>query len=60
MALPAPTDWACALQCAGAEFSACIPKAETPAFSKIVLKGALAEGLYWLSKASENRTPAAS
>lgn len=33
------------------KFSACIPNGETLSFSKIVLKGALAEGMYWLSKA---------
>jgi hypothetical protein len=35
------------------KFSACIPKGETLAFSKVILKGALAEGMYWLSKATE-------
>ena len=33
-------------------FSACIPQGETLAFSKVILKGALAEGMYWLSKAA--------
>lgn len=40
-------------------FSACIPKGETLAFSKIVLKGAVAEGMYWLSKAAEDGAAAA-
>lgn len=35
-------------------FSGCIPKGETLAFSKVILKGALAEGMYWLSKAAQN------
>lgn len=39
-------------------FSACIPKGETLAFSKIILKGALAEGIYWLSKAAGNAAAA--
>jgi hypothetical protein len=34
------------------QFSACIPQGEKLAFSKIVLKGALAEGIYRLSKAA--------
>jgi hypothetical protein len=33
-------------------FGACVPKGETLAFSKIILKGALAEGMYRLSKAA--------
>lgn len=33
-------------------FNACVPKGETIAFSKVMLKGALAEGLYRLSKSS--------
>lgn len=37
----------------GPRFGACVPKGETLAFSKIVLKGALAEGMYRLSKAAE-------
>ena len=41
------------------KFSACIPQGETLAFSKVILKGALAEGLYWLSKAAEGRAAAA-
>jgi hypothetical protein len=36
------------------KFSACIPQGETLAFSKVILKGALAEGMYWLSKAATN------
>jgi len=40
------------------KFSGCIPKGETLAFSKVILKGALAEGMYWLSKAAENATGA--
>ena len=36
------------------KFSGCIPKGETLAFSKVILKGALAEGMYWLSKAAES------
>jgi hypothetical protein len=38
-------------------FSACIPQGEKLAFSKIVLKGALAEGMYRLSKAAEAAPP---
>ena len=34
------------------KFSACIPQGETLAFSKVILKGALAEGMYRLSKAA--------
>lgn len=34
-------------------FGACIPKGEKLAFSKIVLKGAIAEGMYRLSKAAQ-------
>jgi hypothetical protein len=36
------------------DFSACIPKGETFSFSKTVVRGALAEGMYWLSKAAES------
>lgn len=34
-------------------FGACIPQGEKLAFSKVVLKGALAEGMYRLSRAAE-------
>lgn len=40
----------------GPRFGACVPKGETLTFSKIILKGALAEGMYRLSKAAEAAT----
>jgi len=36
------------------DFSACVPKDETFSFSKTVIRGALAEGTYWLSKAASS------
>ena len=38
-------------------FGGCIPQGETLAFSKVILKGALAEGMYRLSKAAESAGP---
>lgn len=36
------------------KLGACVPKDETFSFSKTVIRGALAEGMYWLSKAAED------
>lgn len=43
---------AAAIQALRPAMSACVPKGENFSFSPTVLRGSLAEGLYWLSKAA--------
>lgn len=49
---------AAAIQALRPAMSACVPKGQNFSFSPTVLRGGLAEGLYWLSKAALSSKPA--
>ena len=51
--LPGSADETARFQSLSPHFSGCIPVGETLAFSKTILRGALAEGIYWMSAAAE-------